>query len=40
MQTIISKPWTKLQNVGFAGLLAMIYWRILKHRELKTEESK
>lgn len=29
LQAIIGKPWTKLQNVAFAGLMAIIYRRIL-----------
>jgi len=39
LQAIISKPWTKLGNVGLAGLLACFYNRLLKFREAPKEEK-
>lgn len=40
LQSIISKPWTKFGNIGIAGILACFYHRLLKYRELKTEQEK
>lgn len=40
LQSIISKPWTKLQNVGHGALLAMWYTRVLKYREIKCKTEK
>ncbi len=37
LQAIISKPWTKLGNVGLGGLLACFYYRLLKYREAPKE---
>ena len=34
LQAIISKPWTKLGNIGLAGILACFYYRLLKYRDL------
>jgi hypothetical protein len=39
LQAIISKPWTKLGNVGLAGLLACFYYRLIKFREAPKEEK-
>lgn len=40
LQDLISKPWTKLANIGFGVLLAYTYMKILDYRQIKTEESK
>ena len=40
LQSIISKPWTKLQNVGHGALLAMWYMRVLSYREIKDPKEK
>ena len=34
LQSIISKPWTKFGNIGIAGILACLYYRLLKYRQL------
>ena len=40
LQSIISKPWTKFGNIGIAGILACLYYRLLKYREQKTDAEK
>ena len=40
LQAIISKPWTKLGNIGLAGFLACFYYRLIKLREASTPEEK
>lgn len=37
LQAIISKPWTKLGNIGLAGMLACFYYRLIKFREAPKE---
>lgn len=32
---IISKPWTKLQNVAFGMLLAYIYMQVIEYRKIQ-----
>jgi hypothetical protein len=34
-QDIITKPWTKFQNIGQAIILAQIYMHILSYRKIK-----
>ena len=40
LQAIISKPWTKTQNIGFAFIMVDIYFQILAYRKVKTEQEK
>jgi hypothetical protein len=35
LQSIIGKPWTKLQNIGQGIIMAQIYWNILIFRKNK-----
>ena len=39
-QSIISKPWNKLANIGFAMLLVNIYFKILKYRKISDPVKK
>jgi hypothetical protein len=39
-QDIVTKPWTKLQNVGQAMILAQIYVYILNYRKCSDEVEK
>jgi len=37
---LISKPWTKIADIGFGLLLAKIYLQIREYREIKTADEK
>jgi peptidoglycan/LPS O-acetylase OafA/YrhL len=32
LETVVMKPWTKLQNVGFGCIAAYLYWQLVLYR--------
>uniref|UniRef100_A0A7S3IWR1 Acyltransferase 3 domain-containing protein n=1 Tax=Strombidium inclinatum TaxID=197538 RepID=A0A7S3IWR1_9SPIT len=40
LQAIISKPWTKTANIGFAFIMVDIYFQILAYRKVKASAEK